>query len=95
MATQHHHTTTTTADVIVDVAVGDAVIPIHEHRQVDVNAVPKREWIVELLWSFICVCAAAGCAVNTPSIETEAVIACCIGTHTICSFCLFLLPISR
>ena len=42
MATQHH-TSTTTADVIVDVAVGDAVIPIHEHRQVDVNAVPKRE----------------------------------------------------
>lgn len=41
MATQHR--TTTTADVIVDVAVGDAVIPIHEHRQVDVNAVPKRE----------------------------------------------------
>jgi hypothetical protein len=40
MATQHH---TTTADVIVDVAVGDAVIPIHEHRQVDVDSVPKRE----------------------------------------------------
>ena len=56
MATQHHHTTTTAADVIVDVAVGDAVIPIHEHRQVDVNAVPKREWIVELLWRFMRVC---------------------------------------
>ena len=40
MATQHH---TTTADVIVDVAVGDAVIPIHEHRQMDVDAVAKRE----------------------------------------------------
>ena len=77
MATQHHHTTTTTADVIVDVAVGDAVIPIHEHRQVDVNAVPKREWIVELLYVCGCACApktAAECAVNTPSIETTEVV---------------------
>ena len=43
MATQHH--TTTRSNVIVNVAVGDAVIPIHEHQQLDtcINGVaPKR-----------------------------------------------------
>jgi len=37
---QHHHTT---ADVIVDVAVGDAILPIHEQQEVAEGVVQKRE----------------------------------------------------
>jgi len=37
---QQHHTT---ADVIVDVAVGDAILPIHEQQEVADGVVQKRE----------------------------------------------------
>ena len=40
---QQHHHHRTTADVIVDVAVGDAIIPIHEQQEVADGAVQKRE----------------------------------------------------
>jgi len=40
MASKHR-----TADVIVDVAVGDAVIPIHEHKELlDTEVAPKRKF---------------------------------------------------
>ena len=42
---QHH----TTADVIVDVAVGDAIIPIHEQQEVADGVVQKREYSIRLL----------------------------------------------
>ena len=50
MATQHD-TTTTTADLFLDVAAGDAVIPIHEHKQLDasINGVATKRTLVRLL----------------------------------------------
>lgn len=43
MASKHQHQHHT-ADVIVDHAVGDAVIPIHEHKELlDTEVAPKRK----------------------------------------------------
>lgn len=33
---------TKTVDVVVDTVVGDAILPIHEKRQVAVDAAPKK-----------------------------------------------------